>query len=272
MEIPIYQVDAFTSTLFRGNPAAVCPLSSWLPDSLLLAIAAENNLAETAFYVPEGDLYRLRWFTPTVEVQLCGHATVATATVMMAVRGEISGPWVRFLTLSGEIGVERDGDLYRLDFPVRPPQPKPASAALIAAIGTAPVESYVSATGYNMLVYETEAQVRALQPDMAKLALQDPTIVTAPGGEAVTAPGETVDFVSRMFGPSHGIPEDPVTGSSHTVLTPYWSARLGKKSLRARQVSARGGELWCEDRGERIAIAGKSVLYLQGTIQVDASA
>jgi PhzF family phenazine biosynthesis protein len=259
MEIPIYQVDAFTGELFRGNPAAVCPLPSWLPEATMQAIAAENNLAETAFYVPEGDRWHIRWFTPTVEVQLCGHATVASATVMVA-RGEWKGSRVHLISRSGELGVERDGDLYRLDFPARQPIPMTPGARLLQAMGREPVESYENGNGYNLLVYASEADVRSLRPDMRELALEDATIVTAPG--------EDCDFVSRMFGPGKGIPEDPVTGSSHTVLTPYWSARLGKKKLFARQVSARGGELWVEDRGERIAIAGKSVLYLEGRIYV----
>jgi PhzF family phenazine biosynthesis protein len=263
MKVPIYQVDAFASSLFRGNPAAVCPLERWLPDETLQSIAAENNLAETAYYTPVGhDRFHLRWFTPEVEVDLCGHATVATAAVVLGIRAELAGSRVVFDSKSGELVVDREGDLYALNFPSNPPAPCAVDGGLAEALGAAP-QLTLASRGY-FCVFETEAQVRALRPNMDKVAALDQWSVTA------TAPGEDCDFVSRFFAPAKGIPEDPVTGSSHTVLTPYWSERLGKKKMFARQVSRRGGELWCENLGARVKIAGRAVPYLEGTIQVPA--
>ncbi len=253
MRIPIYQVDAFASGLFRGNPAAVCPLESWLPDGILQAIAEENNLAETAFYVCENGRFRLRWFTPTVEVDLCGHATLAAASV-------IDEPRVVFDSRSGELAVEREGALYVLDFPARPPRECPEDPRLFEALGAKPSTLLTSVC--CLCVFDTEDQVRALSPDMAKLAALDCFAVIA------TAPGRDCDFVSRFFAPAQGIPEDPVTGSAHSTLIPYWSPRLGKKKLFARQISRRGGELWCEDRGARVRIGGHAVRYLVGQITV----
>lgn len=253
MKLPIYQVDAFSSRVFAGNPAAVCPLDKWLDDSVLQAIAAENNLAETAFYVSEGSHYGLRWFTPKVEVDLCGHATLASAYV-------IGRPKVRFTTKSGELTVTRSGDLFTLDFPSRPPEPQPANPALIAALGGNPTE--VLAARDYLVVYESEAEVRALRPNMEALCGIDRFAVI------VTAPGSNSDFVSRFFAPGKGVPEDPVTGSAHCTLTPYWAGRLGKSSLHAFQVSERGGELWLEDNGERVTIAGHGALYLEGVIYI----
>ena len=253
MKIPIYQVDAFSSRVFTGNPAAVCPLGEWLDDDVLQAIAAENNLAETAFYVPEGSHYRLRWFTPKVEVDLCGHATLASAYV-------IGKPEVRFMTKSGELTVTRNGDLFTLDFPSRPPEPQPDNPVLIAAVGGNPAE-LLAARDY-LVVYESEDEVRALKPDMAALCGIDRFAVI------VTAPGKNSDFVSRFFAPAKGVPEDPVTGSAYCTLTPYWAKRLGKSNLHAFQVSGRGGELWLEDKGERVTISGHGALYLEGAIYV----
>lgn len=258
MEIPIYQVDAFASALFGGNPAAVCPLKSWLPDDTLQAIAAENNLPETAFYVREGGRYRIRWFTPSVEVELCGHATLASAAIILGIRREIGGPRVVFDSRSGELGVERDGELYKLDFPARPPAPCAPDPALVEAAGGRPVESLIA--GDAMLVYGTEQEVRALKPDLGRLAQLPYFALIA------TAPGSDCDFVSRYFAPSKAIPEDPVTGRAHTTLIPFWSHRLGKRHLFARQLSPRGGELWCEDRGNRVTIGGRAVKYLEGHI------
>src|SRR5215471_3658359 len=250
MKVPIYQVDAFAPALFRGNPAAVCPLDQWLPDETLQAIAAENNLAETAYYVPAGPArYRLRWFTPEVEVDLCGHATVATSEVIFNIRKEQTGNRVVFETLSGDLPVERQGNLYALNFPAHPPVSGPVDSGLAAAMGTAPQESYGGRI--YLSVFESEAQVLGLKPDMAKVAALDKFAVIA------TAAGSDCDFVSRFFAPAKGIPEDPVTGSAHSTLVPYWSKRLGKKSLFARQVSKRGGELWCEDLGDRVKMAGR---------------
>ena len=253
MKLPIYQVDAFSSRVFAGNPAAVCPLDEWLPDDVMQAIAAENNLAETAYYVLEGDHYRLRWFTPKVEVDLCGHATLASALV-------IGKPEVRFMTKSGELIVTRNGDLFTMNFPSRPPEPVPANPGLITAVGGNPSE-LLAARDY-FLVYGSEDEVLALKPDMAVLCGIDRFAVI------VTAPGKNSDFVSRFFAPGKGVPEDPVTGSAHTSLTPYWAKRLGKNSLHAFQLSERGGELWLEDKGERVTISGKGTLYLEGAIYI----
>lgn len=260
--IPIYQVDAFTTDLFAGNPAAVCPLDSWLDTATLQAIAAENNLAETAFFVAadgkEAD-YALRWFTPTVEVDLCGHATLASSFIVFS-RLRTEAESVRFSSRSGVLTVNRTDDLLALDFPALPADPCEAPAALVQGLGRAPREVLL-ASNY-LAVYQTEAEIASLAPDMAVLASLHPhgVIVTAPG----TAPD--IDFVSRFFGPSFGIPEDPVTGSAHCTLAPYWSARLGRDRLRARQISARGGELLCDLRDDRVGIAGRAVLYLEGMI------
>ena len=260
MEIPIYQVDAFSSRLFAGNPAAICPLEKWLPDPVMQSIAAENNLSETAFFVPENGGYRLRWFTPGVEVDLCGHATLASAYIVLT-KMKPGGDSVSFQTRSGRLIVRRGGDRYSMDFPARAPEHCEVHPRLIEALGTVPLE--ILASRDYLVVYQSEEQVRTLQPNMELLCLMDrfAVIVTAPGADGV-------DFVSRFFAPSKGVPEDPVTGSSHCTLIPYWSRRLGKKQLKARQVSRRGGELWCEDRGERVTIAGNAVLYLEGTIRV----
>ncbi|HEY1755613.1 MAG TPA: PhzF family phenazine biosynthesis protein [Bryobacteraceae bacterium] len=259
MELPIYQVDAFASKPFQGNPAAVCPLEHWLPDETLQAIAAENNLSETAFYVRNGDRYDLRWFTPSVEVDLCGHATLATASIILDVRREIAGQRVVFDSRSGELNVARQGDLYTLDFPSRPPGPTQVHPRLEAGLRAKP--ALVLAAQDYLCVFETEEQVRDLTPDMQVLAGIDLFAII------VTAPGRDCDFVSRFFAPGKGVPEDPVTGRAHTTLIPYWSKRLGKPKLFARQISRRGGELWCEDRGSRVSIAGGAVQYLEGRIR-----
>jgi PhzF family phenazine biosynthesis protein len=260
MELPLYQVDAFASELFRGNPAAVCPLERWLPERVMQAIAEENNVSETAFYVRSGEKYQVRWFTPQVEVDLCGHATLAAASVILAVRKEIAGSRVVFESKSGELAVDRHGDRYYLDFPARPPQPCETDSLVEAALGAHP-ETVMAARDY-FCVFASEHQVRSLQPDMAKLAVADRFAVIA------TAPGKDCDFVSRFFAPAQGIPEDPVTGSAHSSLIPYWSRRLGKTKMSARQISRRGGELWCEDRGARVGIGGAAIQYLEGRIQV----
>lgn len=259
MPIPLYHVDAFTSRLFAGNPAAVCPLEEWLEDGLLQAIAAENNLSETAFFVPRGERFHLRWFTPAVEVDLCGHATLATAFVIL---NHISPERdsVAFDTQSGELVVRRDGDLLAMDFPARPPQPVRPHERLVDALGTQPDQ--VLASRDYLVVYHDQEQVRTLQPDMDLVAGLDRFAVI------VTAPGLDCDFVSRFFAPAQGVAEDPVTGSAHCTLVPYWSKRLRKTRLHARQVSARGGELFCEDLGERVKIAGHAVLYLKGEIEL----
>jgi PhzF family phenazine biosynthesis protein len=262
MRIPLYQVDAFTSRVFAGNPAAVCPLSEWLPDATMQAIAAENNLAETAFFVAQGDGYLLRWFTPTVEVDLCGHATLASGHVVT----NILAPERRSVTFetmtAGPLEVTRDGDLLAMDFPAWPTEADAADPRILEALGPRPAQSFV-ARGRTLAVYDRAEDVAALRPDFAAMR-------RVPGANAIaTAPGrDGVDFVSRYFAPNHGVDEDPVTGSSHSVLTPYWAARLSKTQLKARQISARGGELDCTLRGDRITLAGRAVLYLEGMITV----
>jgi PhzF family phenazine biosynthesis protein len=263
VKLRLFQVDAFASRVFAGNPAAVVPLDRWLPDATLQSIATENNLSETAFFVGEKGYFQIRWMTPTDEVDLCGHATLAAAWVVFN-EVEKGRTEVHFRSQSGLLRVSDDGERLALDFPSRPPEPADGSmAALADALGARP--RVVLAARDYLVVFETEDEVRSLKPDMAKVAALDRMGVIA------TAPGRDCDFVSRFFAPAVGIPEDPVTGSAHCTLVPYWSGRLGKKSLFARQVSARGGELWCEDRGERVAIAGRCARYLEGTIEISVS-
>jgi predicted PhzF superfamily epimerase YddE/YHI9 len=259
-QIPIYQVDAFSSIVFSGNPAAVCPLDKWLPDKTLQAIATENNLSETAYFVSNGEGYQLRWFTPGCEVDLCGHATLASAYVLFRELGA-DGDVLRFHTKSGELRVKRNGDLLALDFPARPPAPVPHDPILLAALGGPEPQEVLAARDY-LVRYETEEQVRALAPNMEQLSQLDrfATIVTAPGKDC--------DFVSRFFAPAKGVPEDPVTGSAHCTLIPYWAGKLGKTTLHARQVGRRGGELFCKLAGDRVEIAGPGALFLKGTITV----
>jgi PhzF family phenazine biosynthesis protein len=259
MIVPLYQVDAFTSRLFAGNPAAVCPLESWLEDGVMQSIALENNLSETAFFVRHGEVYNLRWFTPACEVGLCGHATLASAFVIFEYL-DPEAKLLRFQTRSGELRVRRNGELLTMDFPARPAKPCAPSPALAAALGKPPRE--LSAARDYLAVYESESDVRALKPDMRALAALDRFAVI------VTAPGKDADFVSRFFAPAHGVDEDPVTGSAHCTLVPYWANRLGRTKLHARQVSARGGELWCELAGDRVFLSGRAVRYLEGTISV----
>jgi PhzF family phenazine biosynthesis protein len=264
MELPLYQLDAFATRRFAGNPAAVCPLDSWIGDDLMQAIANENNLAETAFLVREGDGYRIRWFTPTHEVELCGHATLAAGYVV-ATRLQPGATEIAFASKSGLLKVRRDGDLYVLDFPANPPRPASPPEGLAAALGATPAET-LGAGIWCLAVFRNAGEVAALKPDMALLGALPADAVIA------TAPGEGCDFASRCFVPKLGIPEDPVTGSAHCVLTPYWAARLGKTALEARQISARGGELVCGlpggPAGERVTIAGQVVPYLEGRIHV----
>lgn len=260
MHIPLYQADAFADRPFTGNPAAVCPLDAWLPGEVMQAIAAENNLPETAFFVREGAGWRLRWFTPTTEVDLCGHATLASAYVLLDVLRAARGR-VRFTTeKAGELLVTRDDELLALDFPSWPPQPCAMPVGLGAALGREP-GAVLAARDY-LAVYDDPDDVAGLAPDFSALARLDRAVIaTAPG------PGE-VDFVSRFFAPALGVDEDPVTGSTHCTLIPYWAARLGRDRLAARQLSRRGGGLSCALRGDRVAIAGRVVLYLTGTIDI----
>jgi PhzF family phenazine biosynthesis protein len=259
MDLPIFQIDAFTDAVFSGNPAAVCPLDSWLDTGVMQKIAAENNLAETAFFVANGDGYDLRWFTPTLEVELCGHATLASAFLIFE-RLAPQTERIRFQTRSGELTVARRDGLIYLDFPAYPGSVVDCPLALADGLGITPLE-VLEGPNY-MAVFPSEADIAALSPNMDVLATLHPRGVIA------TAPGDACDFVSRYFGPSFGVPEDPVTGSAHCMLTPYWAARLGKDRLEARQISARGGRLRCEDRGDRVGIGGQAVLYLEGRITV----
>ncbi len=252
-----YQVDAFTSRPFAGNPAAVCPLASWLDDKLLQAIAEENNLSETAFFVPSAKGFRLRWFTPVTEVDLCGHATLAAAHVLFEILA-YPDPAITFETNSGDLHVRRHGKLLEMDFPAQPPLACPAPDALIRGLGVRPAEVLV-AEDY-LAVFDSEDIIRAVTPDHTLLSLLDRR------GVIVTAPGRDVDFVSRFFAPRVGVPEDPVTGSAHCALTPYWAARLGKDSLLARQVSKRGGDLLCAMKGKRVLLSGAAVTVMVATL------
>lgn len=262
MRVPIYQLDAFASQLFAGNPAAVLVLDDFPGDSLLQAVAAENNLAETAFLVKTQDGgYALRWFTPLLEVPLCGHATLASAAVVME-RLEPQRTEVVFHSASGPLTVTRGPGGYVMDFPVRRSQPILEPEGLASALGVQPIEVYANAFNYMARLVNAQA-VRQLAPDMAALARMDRS------GVIVTAAGDRPhDFTSRYFAPAKGIPEDPVTGGAHTMLAPYWAERLGKTEFRAWQASHRGGELRCRLRGERIELEGTCVFYLEGYVEI----
>jgi len=263
MTIPIYQADAFTDQLFGGNPAAICPLTEWLPAETMQKIATENNLAETAYFVKAEDGYSLRWFTPELEIDLCGHATLATAHILFTELG-YEGDVIRFETQkAGVLTVTKEGDKYTLDFPSRPPEPVDLPMDLINALGgKIPVE-ILKGRDY-FVVYETEEDVRELKPDFNLLAKIDAI------GIIVTAEGDAddVDFVSRFFAPAAGINEDPVTGSAHCNLIPYWAEMLEKDELHAFQISSRKGELWCTNKGDRVLMSGKAVTYLKGEIYI----
>jgi predicted PhzF superfamily epimerase YddE/YHI9 len=261
MRTPIYQLDAFTPRRFGGNPAAVMPLERFLADAALQAIAAENNLAETAFLVPDGGDYRLRWFTPAVEVSLCGHATLASAAVVLE-RLEPGRAGVVFHSASGPLAVRRAAAGYVMDFPARPAAPVATPPGLAAALGAVPLEVRADAFNYMVLLESAQA-VRELAPDIAALARldRDGLIVTAAGDDGY-------DFVSRYFAPAKGIPEDPATGSAHCTLAPYWAERIGKTAFRAAQVSPRGGEIVCRLVRDRIELEGTCVFYLEGQAEI----
>jgi PhzF family phenazine biosynthesis protein len=265
MEIPLWQVDAFADRPLSGNPAAVCPLDRWLPDAVMQAVAAENNLSETAFFVDRSDgEYDLRWFTPRTEVDLCGHATLASACVLMR---EIEPSRTRavFHTRSGPLVVERASGGFAMDLPSRPAQPTATPEALVRALGATPARTLRARD--LVAVFDRSETVRDLAPDMARIAALDGVFAVC-----VTAPGSgrdaDVDFVSRFFAPAKGVPEDPVTGSAHATLVPHWAERLGKADLRARQVSPRGGELGCEHHGDRVTLTGQAVIVLRGTMRI----
>jgi predicted PhzF superfamily epimerase YddE/YHI9 len=259
IRLPIYHVDAFASCQFAGNSAAVVPLEEWLPDETMQSIAEENNLSETAFFVREGEGYRIRWFTPKVEVDLCGHATMASAWVLLEREGN-AGDRVEFDSASGPLSVERVGGMLWLDFPARPASEAPVGA-MAAAVGGNVVENLGSPRDH-LLVYESAEEVIALQPDFAA--------VRKAGGFAAiaTAPGGGRDYVFRFFAPNQGIPEDPATGSAQCTLMPYWAGKLGRDTLQSRQVSMRGGEFSCELRGDRVRIGGQVFPYLEGTLLI----
>jgi len=259
MKLDIYQIDAFARHAFEGNPAAICPLQEWLDESTMQAIAAENNLSETAFSVPNGNSFDLRWFTPTTEVNLCGHATLAAAYVYFDIL-HYAQPEIVFNTKSGKLIVAKVGNSLQMNFPAQPPVAIPIPAQIEQAFGMQPVACFKFAD--IIAVFESEAMVRAAQPDQVILKTLDCR------GIIITAQASEYDFVARWFGPRTGIAEDPVTGSAFTQLVPYWAERLGKTRFSAKQVSQRGGEVQCELLGDRVLIAGQAVQYMQGTIEI----
>ena len=258
MRIPYFQINAFTSSAFGGNPAGVCLLPSWLPDPALQSIAAENDLSETAFLVRRGNVFELRWFTPAVEVDLCGHATLASAFALFFEQGYREKS-IQFETKSGRLTASRRNLLVELDFPSRPPTPCPVPEKLLEGLGSKPAE--VLRSRDYLAVFDSPAEVAALKPNFALLRELDTL------GIIVTARDSQADFVSRFFAPAAGIDEDPVTGSAHCTLIPFWSERLGKQEMSAKQISKRGGELYCRLSGDRVGIAGNAVAYLRGEIE-----
>jgi PhzF family phenazine biosynthesis protein len=262
MNLQIFQVDAFTKKPLGGNPAAVCPLDEWLSDETMLKIAAENNLSETAFFVKKDDFYEIRWFTPTVEIDLCGHATLATSFVIFNCL-KLEEREIKFYSArSGHLSVEKQDDLLILNFPKYDLNELEILLDLADAVGKTPEKMWETQGNMALLLFETEEDIKSLQPDMSALSKQafDEIIVTAKGVDS--------DFVSRLFAPRIGIPEDPVTGATHCSLIPYWAEKLGKQKLYARQLSARGGELFCELNGDRVRIGGNAALYLKGEIYI----
>jgi PhzF family phenazine biosynthesis protein len=262
MKLKIYQIDAFTDKVFSGNPAAICPLDKWMDDSLMQKIAMENNLAETAFYVKAGSEYQIRWFTPTVEVDLCGHATLASAFVLFNHENHAEAEIRFYSPRSGKLLATKQGDSLTLNFPSDTIEPVELVSELTAGFNIMPVEAYKGKTDF-MLVFENESQIKELIPSIELIAKMDAR------GIIVTAPGDEVDFVSRFFAPQSGVNEDPVTGSAHTSLTPYWAKRLGKNELSTIQLSKRKGWLNCKYLNERVEISGKARLYLKGEIFVE---
>ncbi len=259
MELSLYQIDAFASKLFEGNPAAVCPLDEWLPDDTMQAIAAENNLSETAFFVPTGSGFHIRWFTPVSEVDLCGHATLASAYVLFDILN-CQNDRIEFKSKSGLLAVTRENEWLVMDFPAQPPEPCEVPREIAAAFAASPAECLKSED--YMVVFEREADIKSAAPDFELLKKLDLR------GVIITAKSDRYDFVARFFAPQYGIPEDPVTGSAYTQLTPYWASKTGKKKFRAKQLSPRGGELTCELRNDRVLIAGKAIKYMEGKIYI----
>lgn len=260
MKLKLFQADAFADSLFKGNPAAVVPLSEWLPDQLMQQIALENNLSETAFYIPDGDGFHIRWFTPKAEVALCGHATLATAHVLF---NELNFPddWIEFESKSGKLTVKKVQDKLQLDFPADFADETEPVPLFTEAFGAEPLATLKGRTDY-LLLFNSEETIQMLHPDFQML------LNAGVRGVIATAKGKSVDFVSRFFAPSVGVNEDPVTGSAHTTLTPFWAKKLKKSNLTARQLSERGGQLWCTLEGDRVLISGKAVTYLRGEIVI----
>lgn len=259
MKIKQYQIDAFAANVFEGNPAAVCPLDTWLDDKLLQAIAGENNLSETAFFVPSAKGFELRWFTPLHEVDLCGHATLAAAHVIYEILG-YAKKVITFETRSGDLLVQQRGKLYEMNFPACPPKVCELSELLAQGLGQRPV-AVLAADDY-LAVFENEATICSINPNQSMLAQLDLR------GVIITAPGKDVDFVSRFFAPKYGIPEDPVTGSAHCELAPYWAKKLGKNILTAKQVSRRGGNISCELKADRVLLSGAAVTFMTAEIEI----
>jgi len=258
MFLPFYQVDAFTDRLFGGNPAGVCPLDRWLADEVMQKIAMENNLSETAFFIKKDDGFHIRWFTPKVEVNLCGHATLASAHVIFHHLG-YNGEMISFQSRSGILNVTKKGDLLILDFPANKPQRTALPNDFVQSLNITPIQCYRGKEDY-LLLYKSQQEIEALVPDFRRLEKIDVRAVI------VTAPGDKVDFVSRFFAPRVGVDEDPVTGSAHTVLIPFWAEKLGKTEMKALQLSHRGGSLFCRLRGDRVDIGGNAVTFLKGEI------
>ena len=259
MELNLYQIDAFTDTPFRGNPAAVIPLETWLPDNTMQSIAEENNLSETAFFVPKDEGFHLRWFTPKTEVDLCGHATLAAAYVLFNILGH-NKERIEFESKSGILTVLKKDDLLVMDLPAQTPVPCNVPYEIVKAFDRTPIECLRSED--YIVVFETESDILSIKPDIAYLQKLDLR------GVIITAKSRQYDFVSRFFAPKHGIDEDPVTGSAHTQLIPYWARKLDKTKMKAKQVSHRGGELVCELRNDRVLISGKAVKFLEGKIEL----
>ena len=262
MNLQIFQVDAFTDKTFGGNPAAICPLTEWLPAETMQRIALENNLSETAFFVRRGDVYEIRWFTPTIEVNLCGHATLASSYVIFNLLGETANIVKLHSDRSGALSVEKQGDVLILDFPSYGLNEIETDEKLVEAVGKRPLKTWETQGNMVFMLFEKESDIAELAPDMSALA-------KIPFDEViVTAQGDSADFVSRMFAPRIGIAEDPVTGAIHCSLIPFWAEKLGKTELFAKQISARGGELFCALKGDRVKIGGHATLYLKGEIYV----
>jgi len=259
MDLSIYQIDAFSSCVFEGNPAAVCPLDEWLPDKTMQSIAEENNLSETAFFVPKDDGFHIRWFTPASEVDLCGHATLGSAYVLFNILG-YKNEAIQFDSKSGILVVTKQDDWLTLDFPKQPPVYCETPKEIVEAFNKEPIECMMSED--IIAVFENEIDIESANPNFEQLKKLDSR------GVIITAKSMRYDFVARFFAPKYGIPEDPVTGSAYTQLAPYWASKLGKQKFKAKQLSSRGGELYCEILGDRVLISGKATKYMEGKITI----